>query len=227
MERKASDLATFIVSNQRYFKYFVRLIHNSAGWDISNLDRKLEQWKGTLFIRRNRSGNIDATDSLFIEKIVDFFKTCRNTSDIGKARGTAPEKLAEKIFFKKYEHVRCNIGVGCVVILDNTYIKYRCDSPFCEGRDCDGNKETVDVGIWDGNLGEFLEVKVKPDWFQTKDVKYLNFLRNKLNDNRLNFKIHLVCLDDAELIKKQLVKLGHWGSGEFNLIGTREFMEGA
>lgn len=144
-----------------------------------------------------------AADKLeFVTLLERMFVVCKNQEEWNKMRGLIPEKIFEKYFSEKHEHA--TIGYGVIVAINQVEVLYRPNN-FEEG---DGNRQTVDAGSWNGDCGEFAEVKFQPQAFGKKEFGYLELLETQLNNAEVEHQILLVSFDDAEFIKRKLIQKG-------------------
>lgn len=217
----ANEIADFLILNTHKFEVFCEFLRYSTGWQKNNYQSKLSTWKKLRFGRKSSPASDEKKFISFIDK---FFQVCKNDDDIKKMRGLVPEKLMERIFNLRDQAKKRDFETGCIVAVDGTNIIYICSAPYNNGDDSDGTKKTVDIGIWDGLLGEFSEIKVSPDSFHTKDIKYLRFLAENLQSNNIDYKIYLIALKEKELTKKRLSLLTSYIEGEFMLIGRDDIL---
>lgn len=219
LEPFAEDFAEFLLANPIYFTDFCEFLRFSTGWRKINYRERLDSWKRLKIGRANLK---NSNTQKFVEFVDRFFYSCQNDSDIEKMRGLVPEKLLEKIFYMRYSSRTHKQDHGCSVSIDGEEVRYICPDPYDIGDDSDKDRRTVDIGTWDGIEGEFAEIKVSPDSFHTKEIKYLRVLANKLKINTINHKIYLIALKERQLTQERLARLTEYIEGEFDLIGRDE-----
>lgn len=223
LEPTAKRIADFLFTYKSQFKDFCEFMRISSTWTLHNYKEKLQRWSNGKVPNRKKA----APDTLkLIELTREFFEVCQNEDDRKKMRGLVPEKLFEKVFGLRHICKKGVFGYGVMVVVDGKEVKYIPSSPYVKVDDSDVYRQTVDAGFWDGETGEFAEVKFSPEAFHTKDIKYLQVLTNELQVNELNHAIFLVCFDQKELIRFKLQRLGLWEKSEpFFLIGRDELFQ--
>ncbi len=221
LEPFAEEFADFLLVTPTYFIDFCEFLRFSTGWKKANYRERFDSWK-RLKIGRTNLKNLNTQK--FVEFVDRFFSTCQNDRDIEKMRGLVPEKLLEKIFQIRYSSKIHKQDHGCSVLIDGEEVKYICPNPYDIGDDSDKNRRTVDIGAWDGINGEFAEIKVSPDSFHTKEIKYLRLLADKLKVNDINHKVYLIALKERQLTQERLAQLTEYIDGEFDLIGRDEIL---
>ncbi len=221
LEPSADEIAQFILSNQIFFEDFCEFLRYSGSWKKQNCREKLISLRSLKYRKKSRDPRVIE----YFRLIEQFFYVCNNDNDIKKMRGLVPEKLLEKIFTNRYLAKKNVQECGCSVSIEGNLVRYICPNPFKNDIDSDDNKLTVDVGIWDGQIGEFTEIKVSPDAFHTKDIKYLRLLAHELTSKEIQYKVYLVALQKKDLTQERLVSLSAYREGEFELIGREEVFE--
>ncbi|SFM39182.1 hypothetical protein [Pelosinus propionicus] len=219
LEPTAEEIANFLIKFQSKFSTFCEFLRLSAKWEKASYRNELNKWQAAI---KGRRKPVAFDTQLFSDLIEAFFGVCLNDNDIKKMRGLVPEKLLNKIFQDRHNGKEIKDGYGCIVAIDGRRIEYICASPFNDREDSDLNRKTVDVGTWDGNKAEFLEVKVSPMGFHTKDIKYLNLLAQEMKKVELGYDVYLVALDDKELTRSRLNCLSDYVENSFSLIGREE-----
>lgn len=224
LEPLADDIANFLYKHKSKIADFCELMRISGNWDKSNYKNQLLRWESSKVGRRRKNAAADTLQ--LIDYCHSFFDICTNKQEIDKMRGLVPEKLVEKIFSLRYKDKSYeDMGFGVVVNINNQPIEYHCRSPYSNQEDSDGYRQSVDAGVWDGSIGEFAEVKFRPQAFHTKDIKYLQLLASSLSSKGINYQIFLICFDDKNLTEEKLKTLNLWSAGEFILIGREEVFD--
>ncbi|MEH7885636.1 hypothetical protein V7654_15155 [Bacillus sp. JJ1609] len=225
LEPVADQIASFLFKYKSKFGDFCELMRFSGNWSISNYKSQLQKWESSIIGRRGRKNAAPDTLQL-IDLCHTFFSICSSDDELRKMRGLVPEKLIEKVFSLRYNGRPHNIGYGVIVNVNGQPVRYQCSNPYDHGaEDSDRNRQTVDAGAWDGNIGEFAEIKFRPEAFHTKDIKYLRTLAQRLVSDKIDYKIFLICFDDKNLTAEQLKKLHLWTESEFILIGRNEVFD--
>lgn len=223
LDQIAEELAEFLINYQSKLDKYRELMRISTKWTVSNSSYKNEL---SMWVRRLKGRNPKnaAYDTLKLADLAfKFFSSCSNDYEVKKLRGLVPEKIMEKIFIERYKNKKIyNYGFGKIVVIDNVPVYYQCANPFETERDSDGSRQTVDVGFWDGEKGEFAEIKFDPEAFHTKDVNYLRLLSSELQSKKIDNLIYLISMGNKYLTMKKLEELNLWNPSEFELIGHDE-----
>ena len=223
LEPTAVQIAEFILTHPGHFEEFCEWLRFSTSWRKHNYQTPLAYWKK---LKIGRAKKLAADTQLFLALVDKFFSVCRHDEDIKAMRGLVAENLLYKVFIKRYEGQICKLDTGCSVIVDGLEVIYVCPAPLYDdvNHDADINKKTVDIGSWDGVYGEFGEIKVSPDSFQTKDIKYLRLLAQTLFDKALSHKVYLIALQNKELTQHRLRALSCFMEDEFTFIGREDIL---
>lgn len=221
LEPAAEEIATFLYENTTMMKYFTELMRTAGNKKLNQYNQHLQRYFSVVLPKSK------AADRKYFEKLMyKFLKVCSNDKELAKMRGLVPEKYFEIIFEKRHTGKKCVIGYGKKVVLDGTGIVYVPETPFENKDDSDQRRQTVDAGYWDGEQGEFVEIKLNPEAFRTKDINYLKLLSGKLDEYYLDYLVYLVALGNKDLIIKRLIRLKLWSSVEstynFKLVGIEE-----
>lgn len=220
LEVVAVKIANFLYTHKSKLKDFSEFMRVSGSCNMDNYKSFVQRWSSGYVGRQKKA----APDTIKLAELAsEFFNVCKSNDDIKKIRGLVPEKLFERIFEERHNGVECNIGYGSKVIVAGSAVIYIASDVKETPDDSDKNRRTVDAGFWDGENGEFVEIKFSPEAFHTKDINYLRLLSDRLATNQLNYSIYLVCLDHKNNTKRKLERLGLWqGENEFILIGRDE-----
>lgn len=219
LEITANDIANFLIKFKGQLRYFTELMRLSSPWKKSDYHNQLEKWIAS---KRGRKKYVAPDTQLLFDCSRKFFETCNNDAEILKMRGLVPEKLVEKIFKERYNGKVCRMGYGKGVEIEGKRIIYSCTNPYEIDGDSNGRRQSVDAGVWDGHLGEFVEVKFNPEAFHTKDINYLKLLILELQNSNCNHIIYLISMGDKNLTMSRLRSLNLWSDSEFKLIGADE-----
>lgn len=228
LEPTAQRIASFLYeSSSMIIDRFLDLMARIT--KLENHKNFLQRW----FAQIIKSPKKAPQDLLDLQKYCyEFFNVCKNEEDVRKMRGLVPEKLFEIVFKKRHIGKVCNIDYGVKVIIDDEPVLYRpkknqvfeCKS----NQDKNGPRQTVDGGFWDGEIGEFVEIKLQPHTFKTEDVNYLNTLVDEMLIKKMSYQIYLVAFGNRELIEVRLKRLGllqKTSKGNFTLVGIDEFFD--
>ncbi|GAA0431833.1 hypothetical protein GCM10008983_05540 [Lentibacillus halophilus] len=226
LESLANEIASFLYHASPYIlDRFVDFMRTSSGITFDNYKGFIQKWFAPLI----KGGKKAPPDIKRLKELCYyFFDICSTDDEIRKMRGLVPEKLFEIIFEKRNEGKDCNIGYGAKVLVNNKTVIYKPSTPFETKEDSDQRRQTVDAGSWDGQEGEFAEVKLQPNAFHTKDIRYLRLLAKKLDDSNICYCVFLITLNDKGLIWHRLNRLGLFSgedSTEFLLIGKDELFQ--
>lgn len=218
----ACEIANFLFQHRSQLFLFKELMRLSAKWTKADYKKLLEQWIAS---KKGRKKTF-ASDTLgLFEYSNKFFSVCKNDNEILKMRGLVPEKIVEKIFNERYSGKICRMGYGKGVEIEGKRIVYTCASPYSKDGDSDRNRQSVDAGVWDGNKGEFVEVKFNPEAFHTKDINYLRLLILELKESQCDHIIYLISMGNKKLTEERLISLNILENSEFRLIGGEELFE--
>ena len=195
---RIQDLSEFL---QRYLKSY---IHD---WGAI-----YERWKGLYLAVSSAQDYKELTD---VVKVM--YKSCRNQDDVDTLRGKILERVAWKIFSKRYAAVRTKkFDQGCKVIVDGAEIRYQSPVSVYE------HKVTVDIAFWDGVNGEYVELKLFPRSFEKKDYHYLYLLDSVMASKRLPKTIFIITLDNKNLTQSHIDSLGMSQKFDYKLAGRDE-----
>ncbi|MBO0588899.1 hypothetical protein [Sporosarcina sp. E16_8] len=172
----------------------------SGDWWKKGIQNSMLQKWANAFIPNRRKAAPDKNE--FVSLIEQIFIVCQSEDEWNKMRGLIPEKIFESYFSKR--HVPAQIGYGVIVAINQVKVLYRPKIVL----DGDGNRQTVDAASWNGEFGEFVEVKFQPDAFGKKEFGYLELLEGELDQAKVEHQILLVSFDDADFIKRMLVQKG-------------------
>lgn len=216
---EAEKLADFLVNNKSMLSIYCTLMRTNVRWKRDNFMNHYNKWKSVML---GKSKNPAADKKQLAALVLSLYRACKNNADISRVRGLVPEKILEKLFNKRHQDKTCKLYFGAQVIVQGVPVEYVCLEPYDNGfEDSDKSKKTVDVGFWDGSIGEFSEIKFSPEGFHTKDIKYLNTLASCLDNCSLCYRLYLIALDEKELIRSKLLRLNLWDD-KFTLIGKEE-----
>lgn len=220
LENAADKAAEFFMTYKNMLPIYCTLMRTNVNWQKTDYANHYNKWKSSVLGKNSKKAAPDKKQ--LVEVVLNLYDTCKNNKDIKKIRGLVPEKILEKIFEIRYKDNKYKICTGAQVIIKGNPVEYICSKPCDNGyEDSDKNKKTVDVGTWDGILGEFSEVKFSPEGFHTKDIRYLNILEQCLKVQAIRNNIYLIALDEKELIQSKLERLNLWDN-KFILIGKNE-----
>lgn len=197
-ERMAKFLCHSATDGLRYVRLFCSILRNSFCWNMTNYHDNLEKYFNRLRVRRVKNYH----DDEFICLVNSLFKTCRKDDDINTLRGLMTECLMLQAC-KEKQPKRWSLHKGCTVRINGVLI---CASTNGE------SKKTVDIGAWYAinSSGFFIEVKVHPYSFHTKDALYLSALRQELQKyNEIKYKICIFSLDVHNLMERQAEQEGY------------------
>ncbi|QKP74875.1 MULTISPECIES: hypothetical protein [Bacillus amyloliquefaciens group] len=183
--------------------YFIKIIRTK--WDFSDDFKKLK-----LIIKKFSSfEDGDEINSIF-EQIFSF-SGCNDEVTVNKIRGALAEGVLLGTYGKSIINAK-SFGWGANVNLlsDNKLnawkIKYscpkHCDSNFS---DC-YSRETIDLGIWDGDCGEFFECKTRPSSIGCPEINYMKELDKALNKKKIEHKLYFATTDTVENTRLSLAK---------------------
>ncbi|HLQ82709.1 MAG TPA: hypothetical protein VK121_02525 [Pseudogracilibacillus sp.] len=226
LDIEARKIARFLYNSSQYIlERFLELMRWIKKYD--GYQNILQRWLSYLIPKRKNA----TQDLLDLEAhCYNFFKACQNKEDFLKMRGLVPEKLFEIIFDKRHQGKHCHKDYGVKVIVDNHPVLYRPkeSEQFECSNDSNGPRQTVDGGFWDGKLGEFVEIKLQPEGFHTKEINYLKLLAETLKSKNLNHRIYFISLGNKEIIKNKLERSGVSLTSEheqFILIDKKDLLE--
>lgn len=220
LEPLAEEIADFLIKFRSKFKDFCEFMRISSTWTLTNYNPRLERWASTYVGPKKRA----AADSIKLAELTsNIFDVCKTQDDINKIRGLIPEKIFERVFDDRHSNKECNIDYGVKVKVDGELVIYSTSEIYETPEDSNKTRVTVDAGFWDGEEGEFIEIKFNPEAFHTKDINYLRELSKKLTSKNLEYCIYLVSFGDKSLTKYKLESLGLWElDNEFVLLGRDE-----
>lgn len=206
LDNLANDIAHFLKKYTSKLEKFSEFMRISSSWSKNNYHNKMDQWKSS-FIRRRKSAAIDTIEfAEFMEKI---YLVCNNDEELKKMRGLIPEKLIENIYQIRFYGISpLKLEYGCKVSIDGNQVIYTPDFSYENSIDSDERKVTVDIGKWDGKKAEFVEIKLSPESFHSKDINYLLKLRQKMNNVELDHDIFLISFGNKDAIEGKLEQIG-------------------
>lgn len=213
LESLASDIAEIVHSRRGTIVDLNEMLSRTG--EISVFKTFFPKWKVIYLGRTPASDRVQFVDIL--EKIPC---VCMNKQCLWeKLRGIIAEKIYEKHFTEI--HQKSNVDFGVIVAINSNKVIY--SAPKTD--DGDGPRRTVDAGCWDGSYGEFVEVKLRPDRYERKDLKYLELLEQELDKESIDHKICLVSFEDIYMLEKYLTKKGLIDKDcNFQLISHEDFL---
>ncbi|UDB47311.1 hypothetical protein [Bacillus safensis] len=134
---------------------------------------------------------------------------CTDVDTTNKVRGALAEGVLLGIYGNPIMKAK-SFGWGSNVNLlsenkQHTHkVRYRCpkqcdiNSPNCY------NRETIDLGIWDGSYGEFFECKTRPSSVGWPEINYLKELNKNLNKKKIKHKIYFATTSTVDQTKLEL-----------------------
>lgn len=221
LEVVATEIADFLLKYKSKLDDYSALMRVSAKWTIDNYKSQLQIWSSGYVGNKKKA----APDTIKLAELAEKqFDACNTNKEIWKMRGLVPEKFFERIFDRRHQGKRCKLGYGVKVEVKGDQVIYICHSPYEREGDSDKTRQTVDAGYWDGDDGEFVEVKFSPEAFHTKDINYLKLLTSTLRNHKINYTVLLVCFGHKGLTEKKLQRLELWNNDvkEFLLVGKDE-----
>lgn len=213
LEHLAIDIADIIHSRRGTIVYLNEFLSRTG--TLTGFKDFFPRWKVEYLGRKPAPDKVQ-----FVTLLEQIPTVCNNIqANWEKLRGIIAEKIFEKHFSQK--HPGATVGYGVIVAINSTRVLY---SPSVITDD-DKPRRTVDAGSWNDCYGEFVEVKIRPDRFQRKDIKYLELLEQKLNEKSIDHKIFLVSFEDTFMLRKFLLKKELIDkSCEFELISHEDFL---
>lgn len=214
LEALAKEIATAVLKYRSRIADITAFLKRS-GNTLDSYNRFYKMWSSQ-FNKRKSPADVLQFSSL-IGKIGT---VCTSNKDWQKLRGLLAESLFEPYFEKK--HAGSLKGYGVIVLIDGEPVLYRPEVTT----ETDRNRQSIDAGAWNGEQGEFVEVKFSPSAFQEKDINYLKLLEQRLEDKEIAHKIILATFDDViitkgELVSKNLID----DSSKFEIIGQEDFVQ--
>ena len=211
LEEAAEPIASFVhgsVSLLPELNTFMRLTGNE------NFRRTADIWLNQ-FIRNRRK---ESPDKIHLADLLrNVLSVVADLSEWNELRGILAEKVFEGYF--KEKHTGKLMGYGVIVRIDGRKVIY---SPLTTKED-DGRRRTVDAGSWDGDFGEFAEVKFSPEGFGTKELGYLKLLEKRLDDVNVSHQIYLVSFDDNDITQGRLQRKGLLEDpSRFEILGLQD-----
>ncbi|MGF2617715.1 hypothetical protein FZC84_11820 [Rossellomorea vietnamensis] len=201
IEQSTKDIADHFKSRRLYVPQFCRLIKVSKRWTTENLETELNKWE-SMFSRINGTSKI-------IKMVKESFGKCESNQEITDLRGAMVEALV--IACNGGSKILSNRSYGWGAKVDihplgEEIIRVRL---FCSENICDDCKDrkTVDFGFWDGYHGKFYECKVQPVGIGCKEIKYMQKLKEKLNQQQISHEIFFVCAESRDEVKIKLESL--------------------
>lgn len=223
LEEAASEIASFLYEYRSpvIVRTFIEFMRVNIRITLKNYKPFTDKFFSKVIKNRRKA----PPDLLQLEKLCNrLFEACESDDEIIKMRGLIPEKLFGMIFEKRHYGKNCNIGYGAKVLINGKVIEYQPKKPFKTEDDSDQPRKTIDAGFWDGDFGEFVEIKLSPLAFQTKEIKYLKLLESELQKDDLPHTIFLVALENKDLIKHRLKRLNLYYDN-FVLVGKEELFD--
>lgn len=199
-EHVAKEFADHFKVKRNYLRQFCKLIQTSKKWNITNLTSSLTRWAQFFGAVQGR------------EKIINLvqraFDLCQTDMDIDNLRGIIVESILIAACGGSAILSDPSYGWGSKVYLKNDngrndVIRYHC----CEHKmtEC-GNRATVDLAKWNGYSGSFYECKANPISIGCKEISYMNYLRQQLEDKSVSHETFFVCTENAESIQIRLAE---------------------
>ncbi|MHC8514498.1 hypothetical protein [Sporosarcina sp. ITBMC105] len=210
----AKEFADLFKNRKPYVTQYCSLIKTSKRWDMQNINDQLDRWV-------NRIERISGTTKL-VAIVKKAFEGCESNEEISDLRGAMVEALVIGCFGGSSNIGKKNYGWGARVDINLPSAKveeviYRCTNATNEN--C-ANRSTVDFGYWNGYHGEFYECKVQPASIGCKEIKYMEYLKSKLNTRGISHEVFFVCPEHSDEIK---IKLDSFDLGPlFKPIGIHE-----
>ncbi|MFK8881685.1 hypothetical protein [Bacillus velezensis] len=187
-----------------YIRTFCKMVRNTSRLNVINMSSQLNVIQSTF------SSFVDGGSEL-CQILLDAFGECQDKSDLDKLRGS----LAEGLLLGRYGNdilQSKTFGWGAQVHVQNKKgpnvlkVKYNCphhnniEYPDCVSR------STVDLGLWDGEYGEFFECKVKPDNIGCPEMSYMKVLNKELTKKGIKHTLYFVSTDTREAMKMKIEK---------------------
>lgn len=197
LEEPALNLARFIHNHRSFLEILTTFMRVSAPWWRNGVENsRFQEWVQGIIPNRKKA----ASDMLqFVDLMHEIKTACTTPDEWDKMRGIIPEKLFEIYFLRK--HVKAAKEFGAQVLVYDQPVIYR----YLDGQEQERTRKTVDAGSWDGERGEFVEVKFQPDAFQKKDIGYLECLEEKLEQHSIINTIFLVTFDNnTDFVRRML-----------------------
>jgi len=217
LESVAESIAQYIFKYKRSIGDLNSFMRVSGDWWKKGIHKSEFQRWISAYIPNRKKG---AADKLKFAKLLDeLMNICETEKDWDKMRGLIPEKIFERHFSEKHKSV--TTGYGVVVSINQVKVLYK---PQVSNEE-DGFRRTVDAGSWDGQYGEFVEVKFQPEGFTVKEFGYLQLLENKLDAAGADHQIYLVAFDDPDFMKRRLMQRGLLReNSRFKLLGHQDII---
>lgn len=210
LEPTANKFALFLLNNKSMLDDYNKFLKISPTWGKNTYKEEIDKWFGRSYRRSKAKDHLD-----FKELIIEFFDKCNDDEEIKKMRGLVPEKLIETIFAHKYFGTSVMMRVGAKVYVDGVLVRYYINQ--------DEKKSTVDIGTWDNERAQFVEIKCSPRTFRSKDVEYLRKLAARMQQSALRYETYLVSLYEREFLQSYLEEECLWDHADhFLLIGKNE-----
>ncbi|WP_027938016.1 hypothetical protein [Anaeroarcus burkinensis] len=226
MESAAKNIANFLHDHpdkielaREGMRALVDIRKRNADW-VSHF----QNWKNV--VCKMKRINVNAPDyKAFFQLIKNCFDVCGTLKDFEKMCGTVPEKYVEVAYETRYisRHPQLRDN-GCKVIIDGNEVVYQPECTVDRDGDADIRCVSVDIAAWDGRFSDFIEIKISPEGFQTKNINYFRLLRQRLVEKDLRHFIRLYTWGQKDLLKERLALLGV-GEDEFLLLVGKEVKE--
>lgn len=215
LEAFAEEISLAVRKYRDRIKILNTLLRQS-GDSLQKYRLHFNRWKAPLNKRKS------PPDLLEFATLLDTFDTvCTDDTEWNKLRGLIAEKIFEPYFEEKHA-AAIEKGYGVKVLINNVAVKYR-PQVITE---TDSPRQSVDAGAWDGEYGEFVEIKFSPNAFREKDLNYLKLLETRLLDNSIEHTIFLATFNDIEFTKSVLEADNLIDdSSKFEIIGIDNFLQ--
>lgn len=214
LEAYAEEIAIAVRKYRERINILNKLLRQSKN-SLQQYRRFYNIWKGPLNKRTSPADLLEFADLL---DRID--KECSDDEEWKKLRGLIAEKIFETYFEEKHFQVS-EKGYGVKVLIANVPVKYRPEKIT----DSDSPRQSVDAGAWDGEIGEFVEIKFSPNAFRVKDINYLKLLESRLIEKEIKHKIYLVTFNDIAFTRSVLEAEGLIdSSSKFEFLGVDDFL---
>ncbi|MGE6857468.1 hypothetical protein [Bacillus pumilus] len=187
--------------NRKSKKFFVKLIRGK--WFIS------DEFKKSV---KDKFSALEFEDEEEVNLIFEqAFSCCVDQKSVDKVRGALAEGLLLGLYGESIINSK-SFGWGANVKLlssnkKNAYrVKYSCPR-HCdlESAEC-YSRETVDLGIWDGEYGRFFECKTRPGSVGRPEINYMKELFTALKKKNIKGKVFFATTDSVENAKMRINK---------------------
>ena len=210
MRLPAINLATLLIKDSDKIELAREVLRVAIGWKNSgDWSKPFQEWKNWIY-KKMKVKPTDLAYKDFFYCIEKCFQSCQTVDDFKKMCGLVPEKYAKLCYEKRYREIKPhNLGCGCMVIIEGINIIYQPEKVIED--DVNGDRDdrcvTVDLAAWDGYISDFIEIKVSPNLFQTKNINYFRLLRSELENKKLKHLIRLYSWGNKELLIQRLATL--------------------